>query len=96
MFKESIRKYIHSTNFPTRLWDYSSKRREKIHNVPPPNMFQLNGNTTTVATHGAHGDITSIWQFVWYDWCYFREEGKVEFPFQKQQLGRVIGPMKNA
>jgi len=44
---------------------------------------------------GHHGDISNICQFGWYDWCYFREEGKVQFPFQKEQLGRVLGPLKN-
>ena len=33
--------------------------------------------------------------FDWYDWCYFREESGVKFPFQKRSLGRVLGPMKN-
>ena len=79
-----------------RLWDYCAERRDKIHNITPRNLFQLNGDIPKVATHGAKGDISNICQFGWYDWCYFQEEGKVEFPFQKQQLGRVIGPMKNA
>jgi hypothetical protein len=29
------------------------------------------------------------------DWCYFREEGKVQFPFQKEQLCQFLGPLKN-
>ena len=45
MFKESIRKDTQSTNCPMRLWDYCAERRERIHNVTPRTMFQLNGNT---------------------------------------------------
>ena len=83
MFKESIRKDTQSTNCPMRLWDYCADRRYKIHNVTPCNLFQLNGNTLTVVTHGAKGDIFNIWKFGWYEWCYFWEEVKVEFSFQK-------------
>ena len=33
--------------------------------------------------------------FDWYDWCYIREESGIQFPFQKEVLGRVLGPMPN-
>ena len=78
-----------------RICDYCAELGKKIHNVTPRNMFQLNGNTTTVATYDAQGDISNIFQFGWYDWCDFQEEGKVKSPSQKQQLGRVLGTMKN-
>jgi hypothetical protein len=48
-----------------------------------------------MATFGTQGDISNLCQFKWYDWCYFCEEGKVQFPQQKLQLGCVLGPMKN-
>ena len=95
LFKESIRKDLSQTNCPMRFWDYCAERRARIHNVTPRDLFQLNGNTPTAATFGTQGDISNICQFGWYDWCYFREEGKVQFPMQKRQLGRVLGPMKN-
>ena len=88
-------KDIQSNNCPMRLWDYCAECMEKIHKVTPRNVFQLNGNTPTVATHGAQGDISNMCQFGWYNWCYFQEEGKVGFIFQKQQLGRVLRPMKD-
>ena len=95
LLKESIRKDIRQTNCPMRFWDYCAERRARIHNVTPRDLFQLSGNTPTTATFGHQGDISNICQFGWYDWCYFREEGKVQFPFQKEQLGRVLGPLKN-
>ena len=95
MFKASIIKDIQSTNCTMRLWDYCVDRREKINIFTPRNLFQLNGNTHTVATHCAQGDISNIFRFGCFNWCYFQEEGKVEFPLQNELLGRVLGPMKN-
>jgi len=46
------------------------------------------------ATFGV-GDISNLCNFSWYEWCYFREESNHKFPYQKEYLGRVIGPMKN-
>ena len=95
IFKEAIRKDLHRTNSPMCLWDYCAERRMRIHNVTPRDLFQLNGNTPTVATFGEQGDISNLCQFDWYDWCYFREESKHQFPSQRKCLGRVLGPIKN-
>ena len=95
IFKESIRKDLSASNSPMKLWDYCAERRARIHNVTPRNLFQLNGSNPTTATFGTHPDISNICQFNWYDWCYFREESAIQFPFQKRQLGRVLGPLKN-
>ena len=95
IFKEAIRKDLREQNCPMVLWDYCAERRARIHNVTPRDLFQLNGNTPTMATFGIQGDISNISQFRWYDWCYFRQEGKALFPQQKIQLGRVLGPSKN-
>ena len=94
-FKESTCKDLRQSDSPLVLWDYCLERRERIHNVTPKNLFQLNGNTPTVATFGVEGDISNICQFGWYDWCYYRENSKVAFPYQKECLGRVLGPLKN-
>ena len=95
LFKESIRRDLSQTNCPLTLWDYCAERRALIHNVTPRDLFQLNGNNPTTATFGVQADISNICQYDWYDWCYFREESGVQFPFQKRQLGRVLGPIKN-
>jgi hypothetical protein len=95
LFKESIRKDLSKSNSPMRLWDYCAERRARIHNVTPRNLFQLNGTNPITATFGDQPDISNICQFNWYDWCYYREESAVQFPFQKRQLGRVLGPLKN-
>lgn len=55
----------------------------------------MNGLNPATSTFGTEGDISNICQFDWYEWCYFREESHVLFPFQKRQLGRVLAPLKN-
>ena len=92
IFKESIRQDMRLSNSPLCLWDYCAERRAHIHNVIPKNLFQLQGSNPITTTFGYQPDISNICQFNWYSWCYFREESNVQFPFQKEQLGRV--PLK--
>ena len=77
------------------LWDFFGERRMRIHNVIPKSLFQLNGSNPTTSTLGIQPDISSICQFDWYEWCYVRQETNTQFPFQKEVLGRVLGPCKN-
>ena len=95
LFKKSIKQDLSNTNSPLKFWDYCAERRTHIHNVLPRDLFQLNGYNPTTATFGTQDDISNISRFNWYEWCYFREESKVQFPFQNRQLGRVLGPLKN-
>ena len=94
-FKESIRQDLRKTNSPMCLWDYCGERRMRIHNVIPKSLFQLNGSNPTTSTFGTQPDISSICQFDWYEWCYTRQETNTQFPYQKEVLGRVLGPCKN-
>ena len=95
LLKEAIRKDLRTSNCPLVLWDYCAERRALIHNLVPQKMFQNSGQTPMTATLGIQGDISNLCNFSWYDWCYYREEGKHQFPFQKYLLGRVLGPTKN-
>jgi hypothetical protein len=45
-------------------------------------------------TFGTDADILNLCQFGWYEWVFFREDS-ASFPFQKEQLGRCLGPAKN-
>ena len=69
------------------------EQRAQIHNATPRNLFQLNGNNPTISTFRTQADISNICQFD--EWCYYWEEGHVQFPFQKQQLDHVLGLIKN-
>ena len=95
MFKEAIVKDMRSSDSPLCLWDYCAERRAKIHNVVPKDLFQLQGLNPATATLGTQEDISNICMFDWYDWCYYREESGVKFPYPKEQLGRCLGPLKN-
>ena len=39
-------------------------------------------------------DISNIYQFVWYEWVYYREVS-AKYPYQQECLGRCLGPAKN-
>ena len=95
LIKESIKKDVNRSDCPMVIWDYCAERRARIHNVTPRDLFQLNGTNPTTATFGTQPDISNICQYDWYDWCYYREESGIQFPFQKRKLGRVLGPIKN-
>ena len=57
------------------------------------NLFQLHGTTPYTSLTSEEGDISNLCQFGWYQWCYYREHG-ASFPFNKEVLGRVLGPAK--
>ena len=93
LIKEAVRKDMKDSNCPLALWDYCVERRARINNMTAKDMFKLHGSNAHTALTGDEGDISNLCQFGWYDWCYFREQ-KEKFPFNKEILGRVLGPAK--
>ena len=77
------------------LWDYCAERRALIHNLIPRSLFQLESRNPYDRQYGVQGDISNLYQFGWYEWCYYCEESGHLFPHQKELLGRVLGPSKN-
>ena len=77
-----------------RLWCYCAERRASIMTLTANNLFQLQGQNPYMATLNNMGDISNLCQFGWYEWVYFREH-KAQFPVQKNELGRCLGPTKN-
>ena len=53
--------------------------------------FKLHGTMPHTATLAEEGDISSLCQFGWYEWCYYREQ-MAAFPHNREVLGRVLGP----
>ena len=51
----------------------------------------MHGSTPHTALTSEESYISNIFQFKWYDWCYYREN-KEKFPFNKELLGRILGP----
>ena len=63
----------------------------RINNLTAKNYFKLHGTTPHTATLAEEGDISSLCQFGWYEWCYYHEQ-TAAFPHNHEVLGRVLGP----
>jgi hypothetical protein len=65
-----------------------------IFQITAKKLFQLNGTNPHTSTFGTEADISHICQYGWYEWVYYRDV-KTSFPYQKEGLGRCLGPAKN-
>ncbi len=82
------------TSSPLVLWDYCMERRALIFQITANKLFQLNGVNPHTITFGTEADISNLCQYGWYEWVYFCDV-KTSFPYQKECLGRCLGPAKN-
>ena len=89
-----MRKDMRMTSSPLVLWDYCMERRALIFQITAKTLFQLNGVNPHTFTFGTEADISNLCQYGWYEWVYFRDV-KTSFPYQKECLGRCLGPAKN-
>ena len=78
---------------PLAFWDYCVERRARINNLTPRNLFQLHGSNAHTALTGEEGDISSLCQYSFYEWVYYRAN-REKFPFNREVLGRVLGPAR--
>ena len=95
LIKEVVRKDMCESNSPLCYWNYCVERSARINNFTPKNAFRLHGSTPNTPTTGDEGYISNLYQYVWYDWCYFRDQ-KAAFPNHKVVLGSVHGPSRGA
>ena len=93
LLKEAVRKDMRESNSPMTLWDYCVERRARINNLTAKDNFKLHGTMPHTATLAEEGDISSLCQFSWYEWCYYREQTDA-FPHNREVLGRVLGPTR--
>ncbi len=94
LMKEATWNDMRVTGLPLVLWDYCMEWRALIFQITAKKLFQLNGTNPHTMTFGAYADISNLCQFGWYEWVYFRENS-AKFPYQKERLGRCLGPAKN-
>jgi len=94
LLKRGVTKDMKDSNSPMRLWDYAAERRASIMTMTANNLFQLQGQNPHMATLGEMADISNLCHFQWYEWIYFRQH-TAEFPYQKEVLGRCLGPTKD-
>ena len=93
LLKESVWKDMKDSNIPLVFWNYCAERRALINNLTARNWFQLKGRNAHFSITREDGDISNLCQFVWYEWCYYRDHTSV-FPIQQEILGRILGPAK--
>jgi len=93
LIKEAVRKDMKDSGCPLPFWDYCVERRARIHNLTASSLFQTRGTNPFTATTNDVGDISSLSQYKFYEWCYFRDQ-QAAFPNDKEVLGRILGPAK--
>jgi hypothetical protein len=89
--KKATRRAMLKTSSPKDLWDYCLELQAQIRSNTAHDLYQL--GTEVPATYMGNGtsDISSICEYGWYDWIYYRDE-KAEFPQDAEILGRYLGP----
>jgi hypothetical protein len=93
LIKEAVCKDMKASNCPLALWDYCVERRARINNMTAKDNFKLHGSNAHTVTTGDKGDISNLCRYDWYEFYYFRDQGQ-RFPFNKEVLGRVLGPAR--
>ena len=77
-----------------QLWCYSCERRAAIITLTVNNIFHMQGHNIYMEALEEMVEISKLCQFGWYEWAYLCQKTAV-FPFQKEELGRCLGPTKN-
>ena len=95
IIKEAVRLDMKEANCPLAFWDYCVERRARISNMTAKKLFQLHGSNAYTALTGEEGDISTICRYGFYDWVYYCDQNE-SFPFNKEALGRVLGPARGA
>ena len=86
LLKEAVHKDMRESDSPMSLWDYCVERRARINNLTAKDNFMLHGTTPCTMTLAVEGDISSLCQFGWYEWCYYHEQTGA-FPHNHEVLG---------
>ena len=73
LMKEAIRKDMRESHSLLPYLDYCLERRVRIFNLTAWDYITIRGTNPHTLTLGEEEDITSLGQFLWYGWCYFRE-----------------------
>ena len=86
LVKEAVWKDMCESDLLMSLWDYCMERRARINNLMAKDNFKLHGTTPHTATLAEEGDISSLCQFGWYEWCYYHEQ-TAAFPHNREVRG---------
>ena len=91
LMKEAVWKDMHESHSPLPFWDDCLERRVWVYNLTAWDYIPVCGMNPHTITLGEEGDISSLGQFAWYEWCYFWEH-TAQFPHNQEVLGCVLGP----
>ena len=91
LLKEAVQKDMRESDSPMCLWDYCVERRARINNLMAKDNFKLHGMTPHTVTSAEEGNISSLCQSGWYEWCYYCEQ-TADFPHNREVLGWILGP----
>ena len=80
MIKEVVRKDMKDSDWPLAFWDYCVERQAQIDNLKDKRTFSLHKANVYTSLTVKEGDISNLFQYKWYDWCYYRDHKK-HFPF---------------
>ena len=73
------------------LWDDCLELEAYIYSNMALDIFKLDGMTPETNMSGETSDITTLCEYGWYQWVYFRDKS-VTFPGEKLVLGIYCGP----
>ena len=93
LMKEAVRKDMQVANSPLAFWDYCIEKHAQIYNMTAKDHFKICGSNPHTFTTGEEGEILSLCQYTWYDWCYYQEH-TAHFPYNQEVLGRALGSAK--
>jgi hypothetical protein len=75
---------------PKRFWDDCIIRESYLISHISLDIFGLEGQVTEIKVKGETVDISTIAEYVWYEWVKFRDTS-AKFTVSKIQLGRDLG-----
>jgi hypothetical protein len=75
---------------PKRLWDDCIFREAYVRSDTSIDIYGLEGQVSEIKIKGETVDISTIAEYVWYEWVKFSDTA-AKFPVSKIQLGRDLG-----
>jgi hypothetical protein len=92
--KKGIARKMLQSKAPKRLWDHCAQLEAKIRSHTANTSLILDGQVPETHVTGSTADISTIAEYKWYQWVYFKDEIQ-SFPGLPFILGRYLGRSKD-
>ena len=93
LIKDSVGKDIRESYFPHTFWYWYVDVWARINNRTAKKKSELHGSYALTLFTGDESEISNIFQFGWYDWCYYNYRTS-KYLFTREVLGWVLVPVK--